>query len=356
VFERFTDDARRTTVLAQEEARLLGHNHIGTEHLLLGALHTGGTAAQALATLGLTLERTRDEVVARTEVGRDLRRSNHIPFTTGAKKAMEMGLREALALDDSTITTAHLVLGVLAVEDDVGLQVVTAVTSDVEEIRSWLRQNRTVEDSAPPIEPPLEEERRSFRIVSGGARPRSFGSDGDRCAFCDRDLWEVERSIAGIDAVICSDCVDAATERLRTARDGDEPTAEPLHLPPRVLGPAPTDPGAVADVETALRAAVGGGPRTDEVMAAAMEDGEELAPLVRQAGQRYPGTGLRLVAMRFLHDDHAQVRFEILVKGIGGVLPVHGDLVRRSGRWMVTRETILRVLGRGDGQRPPTPQ
>jgi hypothetical protein len=138
----------------------------------------------------------------------------------------------------------------------------------------------------------------------------------------------------------------AAAERLRTAVEADEPAGDPLQLPPRVLGPAPKDPTAVAAVEAALRAAVGGRRRPAEEMDAAMEDGDELGPLVREAGQRYPGTGLRLVAMRFLHDDHAQVRFEILVPRLGIVGPHQGDLVRRDGRWVVTRDTILRVIGR----------
>jgi hypothetical protein len=202
-------------------------------------------------------------------------------------------------------------------------------------------------------DPSQTEESRSFRIITS-RRPRSFGPDGDRCAFCDRDLWEVERSVAGNGAAICSDCVAAAAERLRAAMDAGEPAGDPLQLPPRVLGPAPQDPTAVAAVEAALRDAVGGGPRPPEAMVAAMEDGEELAPLVREAGQRYPGTGLRLVAMRFLHDDHAQVRFEILVPRLGVVSPHQGDLVRRSGRWLVTRDTILRVIGQGGVRPPPT--
>ncbi|MBV9951577.1 MAG: hypothetical protein JO291_06475, partial [Acidimicrobiia bacterium] len=291
---------------------------------------------------------------ARTEVGPGRGRSNHIPFTAHAKKAMELALRQALKLGDSTITTAHLVLGVLAVDDGVGLQVVTAVTDDVDEIRDWLRQNRAAADDTPAVttDPSQSDEPARFRIISGSTRPRSFGPEGDRCAFCDRDLWEVERSVAGNGAAICSDCVAAAAERLHAAVDDDEPAGEALHLPPRVIGPAPQDPTAVAAVSAALRDAVGGGPRTDEVMAAAMEDGEELTPLVRAAGQRYPGTGLRIVALRFLHDDHAQIRFEILIPRLGIISPHQGDVVRRGGRWIVTRDTILRVLGHG-GVQPP---
>jgi ATP-dependent Clp protease ATP-binding subunit ClpA len=112
VFERFTDRARRVVVLAQEEARLLDHNFIGTEHLLLGLLHADDTAGQLLAGLGFGLDETRVRVVA---AGKPSKRppSGHIPFTPRAKKALEMSLREALQMGDDFIGSEHLLLGLL---------------------------------------------------------------------------------------------------------------------------------------------------------------------------------------------------------------------------------------------------
>ena len=116
MFERFTDRARRVIVLAQQEARMLSHNYIGTEHLLLGLLADGGgTAAQALESLGVTHDAAREQV--REMVGEGRRpqtQPGHIPFTPPAKKVLELSLREALNLGDDHIGTEHLLLGLLA--------------------------------------------------------------------------------------------------------------------------------------------------------------------------------------------------------------------------------------------------
>jgi ATP-dependent Clp protease ATP-binding subunit ClpC len=112
MFERFTDRARRVVVLAQEEARGLHHNYIGTEHLLLGLLEPGGIAAQALDRLGLTATGTREEVKARVSVGSEPPKGR-IPFTPRAKKVLELSLREALKLSHNYIGTEHILLGLV---------------------------------------------------------------------------------------------------------------------------------------------------------------------------------------------------------------------------------------------------
>src|SRR5829696_3245407 len=113
MFERFTDRARRVVVLAQEEARLLDHNYIGTEHILLGLVHEGGgVAAQALTQLGVSLEAVRDQV--KEIIGRGAEApTGHIPFTPRAKKVLELSLREALELGHNYIGTEHILLGLL---------------------------------------------------------------------------------------------------------------------------------------------------------------------------------------------------------------------------------------------------
>ena len=135
MFERFTDRARRVIVLAQEEARLLNHNYIGTEHLLLGLLHDGGgTAASALESLGVTLDAAREQVREMIGEGKQPQQG-HIPFTPRAKKVLELSLREALSLGDDHIGTEHLLLGLLAEADGVGAQIVARLGASLRAVR-----------------------------------------------------------------------------------------------------------------------------------------------------------------------------------------------------------------------------
>ncbi|MET8047563.1 MULTISPECIES: Clp protease N-terminal domain-containing protein [unclassified Streptosporangium] len=170
MFERFTDNARQVTVLAQEEARRLRHGHIGTEHLLLGLLRQGDSVgAQVLTGLGLTHERA-DEAVGRTPrageldaealetIGIDLdairekveaafgpgaldrprdRKAprGHVPFTPGAKKALELSLREALRLKDKRIGTEHILLGLVRAGAGPGMRVITQAGLTADEVR-----------------------------------------------------------------------------------------------------------------------------------------------------------------------------------------------------------------------------
>jgi ATP-dependent Clp protease ATP-binding subunit ClpC len=113
VFERFTDKARRVVVLAQEEARLLNHNYIGTEHVLLGLVREGkGVAAQALTSMGIGLEAVRGQVEKIIGQGQAAP-TGHIPFTPRAKKVLELSLREALQLGHNYIGTEHILLGLV---------------------------------------------------------------------------------------------------------------------------------------------------------------------------------------------------------------------------------------------------
>jgi ATP-dependent Clp protease ATP-binding subunit ClpA len=135
VFERFTERARQVIVLAQEEARELGHNYIGTEHILLGLLREDdGLGAQALHAFGLTVEGTREQVVAKVGRG-DGQSEGQIPFTPRAKKTLELSLREALDLGDNFIGTDHLLLGLLREPDGVAASVLTDSNIDAEGLR-----------------------------------------------------------------------------------------------------------------------------------------------------------------------------------------------------------------------------
>jgi Clp amino terminal domain, pathogenicity island component len=123
MFERFTEPSRRVVVLAQEEARMLNHSYIGTEHILLGLIHEGeGVAARAIVSLGLTLEMARDQVRDLVGAGPEAP-SGHIPFTPPAKTVLELSLREALALKKDYIDTEHILLGLVREGHGVGAQI-----------------------------------------------------------------------------------------------------------------------------------------------------------------------------------------------------------------------------------------
>jgi ATP-dependent Clp protease ATP-binding subunit ClpC len=114
MFERFTDGAKEVVVLAQDEARSLRHNYIGTEHILLGLLREEqGPAARVLTGLGVTLPAVRDEVVRIIGLGEELPTVQLIPFTPRAKKVLELAFREALRLGHKYIGTEHLLLGLI---------------------------------------------------------------------------------------------------------------------------------------------------------------------------------------------------------------------------------------------------
>ncbi len=140
MFERFTDRARRVIVLAQEEARMLNHNYIGTEHILLGLIHEGeGVAAKAMESLGISLDAVREQV--QEIIGRGQQApSGHIPFTPRAKKVLELSLREALQLGHNYIGTEHILLGLIREGEGVAAQVLVKLGADLNRVRQQVIQ------------------------------------------------------------------------------------------------------------------------------------------------------------------------------------------------------------------------
>src|SRR5438034_1480769 len=140
MFERFTDRARRVVVLAQEEARMLNHNYIGTEHILLGLIHEGeGVAAKALESLGISLEAVRSQVEEIIGQGQAAP-TGHIPFTPRAKKVLELSLREALQLGHNYIGTEHILLGLIREGEGVAAQVLQKLGADLNRVRQTVIQ------------------------------------------------------------------------------------------------------------------------------------------------------------------------------------------------------------------------
>jgi len=140
MFERFTDRARRVVVLAQEEARMLNHNYIGTEHILLGLIHEGeGVAAKALESMNISLEAVRSQVEEIIGQGQAAP-TGHIPFTPRAKKVLELSLREALQLGHNYIGTEHILLGLIREGEGVAAQVLQKLGADLNRVRQTVIQ------------------------------------------------------------------------------------------------------------------------------------------------------------------------------------------------------------------------
>ena len=168
MFERFTDRARRVVVLAQEEARFLNHNYIGTEHILLGLLNEGeGIAAQALESLDIDLASVRDEVVKIIGQGQQSP-SGHIPFTPRAKKVLELSLREALQLGHNYIGTEHILLGLIREGEGVAAQVLQQLGAELQKVRQTVIQLLSG--------PGGSEEQQPKTAGSGGRESGSSGS------------------------------------------------------------------------------------------------------------------------------------------------------------------------------------
>src|SRR5688500_16661797 len=136
MFERFTERARQVVVLAQEEARILKHNYIGTEHIVLGLLREEeGLAARVLESLDITVERVRAQVVRIVGSGEEVT-SGQIPFTPRAKKVLELALREALSLGHNYIGTEHILLGLVRENEGVAARILLDFDADSDKIRN----------------------------------------------------------------------------------------------------------------------------------------------------------------------------------------------------------------------------
>ena len=141
MFERFTDRARKVVTLSQEEAKMLNHSYIGTEHILLGLVHEGeGVAAKALESLGITLEAIREQVVDTIGNGQQPSIAPHIPFTPRAKKVLQLSLREALQLGHNYIGTEHILLGLIREGEGVAAQVLVKMGADLNRVRQQVIQ------------------------------------------------------------------------------------------------------------------------------------------------------------------------------------------------------------------------
>ena len=356
MFERFTDSARRVLVLAQEEARLLGHGFIGTEHVLLGLMHEGETA-EALAAAGVTLEPLRERIsktITLTAAGT----LGSPPFTPRAKKVLELSLREMLARGGADIGPSDLLLGLLREGEGVGVQALVALGVDLEALRQDVLDRLSNQPPESAVRPEGTAGRRLHISASGGGAvisspvvggpAMSFGRRFETCVLCGRDLWEVAHYVSDGNVMVCQVCTEDASRVIQDA----PAEIHRLTLPPRVFGPVP-HPEAPSEIVQAVGYVVG--PEPDEGRDPYLEDAEALRLPMMQAGQRLPSGGAKGIVrrIRFVSADTAWIELTVQLGDGPGGFPFQGPVRRIDGKWKVTRELLATMLSRVGIQIPP---
>ena len=218
MFERFTERARRVVVLAQDEARRLNHNHIGTEHILLGLIHEGeGVAAASLESLGISLEAVRQQIEGIIGQGRAAP-TGHIPYTPRAKKVLELSLREALQLGHNHIGTEHILLGLIREGRGAAAQVLVRLGADLARVREQVI--RMLEDAPGEAEPGT----RRARKGSAARKQRGLLSEVlSRIESIDSRLAAVEQRVgAGPDMGDLDQEIAQARRGKKSAADAED--------------------------------------------------------------------------------------------------------------------------------------
>jgi len=364
MFERFSDRARRVVVLAQEEARLLNHNYIGTEHILLGLIHEGeGVAAEALGSLGISLEAVRAQV--QEIIGHGGQEPfGHIPFTPRAKKVLEFSLREALQLGHDYIGTEHILLGLIREGEGVGAQVLVKLGADPARVRQEVVRLVSGEGVS------------TAEFVRGATGTiRAAGIRPAKCGFCGVPSPECGALFTGVSgALICGSCAATASRpsvsmdeamvmprRAHTVRVGGitPESIETMAARHEPTGPPPDDEDAARRaIEDAFvhQMEVGADGRT----LINVEDGAalaECAKLVRaRVGQAAEQAEQVIDHVKFLDATTAVVWVTTLLNG----RPPLTALWRREcravvvdGRWKVSRESMCEVWSYAGVQCPP---
>jgi Clp amino terminal domain, pathogenicity island component len=360
MFERFTDRARRVVVQAQEEARILNHNSIGTEHILLGLLYDDASvAARALEQSGVSRQAARDQVVETVGAGPEPP-GGHIPFTSRAKTVLELSLREAMQLGHNYIGTEHILLGLIREGEGIGAQVLVRLGADLADVRqvvvsllSGTRGEPQGTWTATQSDEPLGRLEREHAVRRNVSISWSGGAREPTCAFCGGDLWDLGYVVAGNGAVICEECVAAAGVAVADARSERLARDVPLHLPARISGAVP-DEAAARAIQDAFMAVFGGRDPFED-FDDILEDAEVLTHSRSELQARVPqavGAVTHVERIRFDAPDRARVRFVIMPGGMGA-FRFEGDAIRRGDHWMVSRDTWCDVAARGGVQCPP---
>jgi hypothetical protein len=350
VFERFTDRARRVLVLAQEEARLLNHGFIGTEHILLGLIHEGeGVAARALRELDITLPAVRAKVEETIGLP-GTAPSGSPPFTPRAKKVLELALREALQLGHSYIGTEHLLLGVVREGEGVAAQALVSLGVDLDRVRQEVIQLLSGHEGTRPVGP----EASIFPFRGGGpGRPGLVA-----CSFCGLRPPESGRLISGDNAFMCERCIRQWSDRLATKWGNVSPVVSHVYEAP-VPEVAPDDADAArAEITTAF---AGLATLSDDGRSVpTVERGDDLGPVLVAAREQRrdfaPAPAdltITIDEIVFVGTDHAAVWFSISADGSSILRRHHGDAVVVDDGWRVARSTFCRVMAWAGVSCPP---
>jgi len=356
MFERFTDRARRVLVLAQDEALLLQHGFIGTEHLLLGLIHEGeGVAARALADLEVTLEAVRERVEDTIGLS-GTAPTGSPPFTPRAKKVLELSLREAMQLGHNYIGTEHMLLGLVREGEGVAAQVLVSMGADLARVRQHVIQLLSGYQGKEPVgaEAVSMSSRTSWSQLSLSGSQQSALVE---CSFCGRQPPESGKLVSGRDAYICEHCVREWSEHLPRGT-GHIATGRrfTLNLVP-ATGPPPADEeSARIDIEDAFARLAD--VSDDGSAVPSVEGGELLGPCLRAARERHAAQRPddqthTLEEIVFVDDEHAAVWFTILRDGRPLLSRYRGDAVLVDGTWKVARTTFCELMRLAGVECPP---
>ena len=359
MFERFTDRARRVLVLAQEEARLLNHGFIGTEHILLGLLREkDGVAAQALTTLEVSPEAVQEMV--KEIVGSAVTAPvGSPPFTPRAKRVLELSLREALQLGHNYIGTEHMLLGIVREGEGVAAQVLSSLVDDLGRVRQAVIQVLGVYATREATErgEPVEMSPRGWISRSPGrTRARMVA-----CSFCGRRPPDTGQLVSGTDAFICEHCVRHWAAAVPAA-GGSFQRLEAHGIDVSsvaVQGPPPDDEdGARREIASAysdISVASDDGESVPSV-----ERGGGLGPTLRAARERGPSqtsyqAGIDVVHVAFVDHEHAAVWFTVTIDGNPALSNRRGEAVVVDGAWKVARATFCDLMKLAGVDCPPEP-
>jgi hypothetical protein len=352
VFERFTDSARQVLVLAQEEARLLGHSFIGTEHILLALIHAdSGTPSQVLTELGASLPAVRERVKETIGLAGGPTPGSP-PFTPRSKKVLELSLREALQLGHTNIGTEHILLGLVREGEGVGAQVLVILGIDLAEVRQRVVQqlaggqthetpdNLTLQVSAP---------------VGGSTSAKVVV-----CSFCGLSPPESGQLVSGNNAFICENCVHRWSMRL-----GPRSTSVRHTWVSRVSSDSPPtgiEPEGADEARAEIRVAFAASTTTSDDGQALpyVDKGDNLGPSLAAASERgrsvVPEGQIAVTSADEIHFFDAQralVWFSISA-GDRTLLGRHrGEAVLVDGEWKMARATFCEIMAMAGVECPP---
>jgi hypothetical protein len=365
VFERFTDQACRVVVMAQEEARGLGHGQIGSEHLLLGVLVVGGIASDALGSLGASLRDARREV-AKQDTPPALPGAAD-RFADEAKQAMADALGEARGLGRDTVTSEYLLLALCARRDNSAVRVLDALDVRPSDVRLAVLDQLENGDEIPTSDDADRDARLGGRVIPGQASLRlaagsatnvpawpGLGGGGPRrCSFCGRRESSVEHLVRAREVYICEHCVALAHQAI-----SEVPASQKLvRIRPRPGRPSDPDSAEMA-VEEAFETVFGTDASFEE-RCAAISGGANLVPAMQEASDRFTaqaGLDVSVEHVRFLSEEEAEVSF-VLLFPLSGIsrMPEIGHALLVDGQWKVARETYCGLVNRIGVQCPPPP-